>query len=443
MKKLLAILTVFLIVIIAVCAFAEPIFAFEYLSYEVGVKKTMDLKPILQGAELTGKVTYTWESDNPEIATVNNKGRVTGVGPGTTTIRVSVEDGAGASYSTSCEIHVLQMVEKITFDAKEVKVAVFHTLQLTPKVYPENASNPELVFSTSDKNSCWVNPKTGKISGVTGNTTCYVTAEATDGSGVKQKIKVNVQTFVIPEEYKQIEITERKTYYLYFDGLTDGHTFLADNYYFKYPKNQDVAYLGNHTGGDDNGWFGIAEKSVTNPDTNKKETKHMLRVEPYKKAGKISVTFYDSDTTWGRGFTKETIDIIVKPSAVYGKEAFPPMKYEEVLANPGEYTGKDTQLSGIVTSVDFREAGSNSTLQLVVATKGKDSNLVACVVKGRYAKVLKTDYQVGDKVTVYGAWDEPREIKTETGLSVTNLLLNIERINDDILNEDMVMQKRK
>ena len=84
-----------------------------------------------------------------------------------------------------------------------------------------------------------------------------------------------------------------------------------------------------------------------------------------------------------------------------------------------------------------------SVLRLVVATKGKDGNPVACKIMGSYAKKLQTDYKVGDKVTIYGAWEEPEEIKSETGLSLSNLLLKVERINDDILNDKMSMQRKK
>lgn len=441
MKKLFIVFAAIMLAVIVVYASAEPVFAFEYFSYDVGVKKSFELKPVLQGAELNGKATYTWESDNPEIATVSNKGKVTGVGPGTTTIRVRLEDAAGNAYSTSCEVNVIQLVEKIVFEEKEIKVGVFHSVTLEPKVYPENATNPKLAFSTDNKTACYVYKDTGKVEGKNGNQSCYVTAEATDGSGVKAKIKVNVQTFVLPVH--EIEITERKTYYLYFDGLTDGHTTLADGYYFKYPR-QDIAYLGNHTGGaDNNGWFGVAKETVTNEETKKKETKHMLRIEPYKKAGKITVTFYDHQTTWGRGFTKETLVIVVKPSAVYGKEAFPPLKYEEVAANPDAFTGQDAQLSGVITHIEYTDSGSKSALKLVVATKGKDGNSVTCMIRGRYANVLQSTYREGEKVTIFGAWEEPQEIRTETGLNISNLVLTVEKINDYILNEEMVMQKYK
>ena len=63
---------------------AEPVFAFDQLSYNVFVDKTLELKPIAQGIE--GKLKFSWESSNPAIVTVKG-GKVKGISLGSSSTK--------------------------------------------------------------------------------------------------------------------------------------------------------------------------------------------------------------------------------------------------------------------------------------------------------------------------------------------------------------------
>ena len=54
--------------------------------------------------------TYSWSSDNPAVATVDQNGKVTGISPGTAHIRATANDGSGTYGECECEV-----VESINF----------------------------------------------------------------------------------------------------------------------------------------------------------------------------------------------------------------------------------------------------------------------------------------------------------------------------------------
>ncbi len=430
MKKAMVLLAALLVSALLICAAgAEVVFAFESLEYTVSVRKFIDLKPILQGAELSKGAKYTWESEKPEVADVNNNGRVTAKAAGDVTITVTVKDTDDTSYTTSCMVHVIQPVTKIVCSEKEVKVASGYTKKLEMSVMPEDATNKQLRFTSSDPGICKVDDD-GMLKGITANKSCQITVEAMDGSGVKTSVKVKVKTFLIP--YDTIVLTERKTYELVLDSVSS----FSDNYCFRYKRN-GIFKVGNYGDGG-NEWYYIGtENDYKNPDTGEKERKDILYIEPVK-AGKQKLTFYDYDATWGVGGTKQSINIVVEPSAVYGSAAFPKLQYDQVTADPASFVGKTVYINGVITAI---ESTGSKSFRYIVATKGGTEQPVIAVMKEIFCSVA--NYNVGEKVEIYGVWQEPETTKTATGLTMTNPVVLIEKINDDIFNIDMRLQKAK
>lgn len=89
--------------------------------------------------------TLLWNSDAPQVATVNQQGVVTGNNVGKAVITVSTPDGL---YSSSCEITVIIAVEQVIFPQKEISVPVGYTMPLSVTVLPENATDKTVLYQS-------------------------------------------------------------------------------------------------------------------------------------------------------------------------------------------------------------------------------------------------------------------------------------------------------
>lgn len=131
----------------------------------------------------------TWESSNPNVATVNSSGYVTAKAPGTVTITCSATDGSGVK--ATCRITVIQPVKSISINnGQTIGVQFNQTRTLTASVSPADASNKKVTWSSSDPSVATVDSK-GKVT-TKGYGTCTITATATDGTGVKGTVKLRV-----------------------------------------------------------------------------------------------------------------------------------------------------------------------------------------------------------------------------------------------------------
>lgn len=100
--------------------------------------------------------TLTWESDNPSVATVSEKGVVTGIGVGTCTITAKSDQGPSAS----CQVTVSEAVLYSVSDFKQQPVGENFLLELT---------NAQVLFAYKDKN----NVQTAYLRDATGNIMLY------------------------------------------------------------------------------------------------------------------------------------------------------------------------------------------------------------------------------------------------------------------------------
>lgn len=99
-------------------------------------------------ADATNK-EVRWDSSNPNVATVSQDGKVTAVSAGTATISVVTLSG---NYAATCEVTVKNYpVTGICLDKKELVVLDGSAEWLTATVFPENATNKTVVWSSSDE----------------------------------------------------------------------------------------------------------------------------------------------------------------------------------------------------------------------------------------------------------------------------------------------------
>ena len=155
------------------------------LSLKVG--ETAALKGTVRTTSGTTYNDVEWVSSNAAVATVDSAGKVTAVGPGTTSILAVALDGT--EKNAVCAVSVTSELEKIELETS-VNVELNGTVTLTPTFIPANATNKTVTWASSDKTVATVSSKgvvTGKKAG-TANITC------TGANGASATCKVTVIT---------------------------------------------------------------------------------------------------------------------------------------------------------------------------------------------------------------------------------------------------------
>ena len=129
-----------------------------------------------------------WETSDPSVATVNQYGRVTGVGVGTCTVTCTSKEVNDVSASAT--VHVQQPVTKVSFTSSVLEVYVGETGQVHWVVEPSNATNPEVTLSSSNTKILNVS-QDGTVTPVKRGE-AYVYVASTDGSNRRARITVKV-----------------------------------------------------------------------------------------------------------------------------------------------------------------------------------------------------------------------------------------------------------
>ena len=134
----------------------------------------------------------TWSSDNPSVATVNN-GVVSAVSEGTATITVTTEDG---TKTASCTVTVTVPVTGVTLSQTQASLYYNRTpstLTLTATVTPDNATNKDVTWTSSNPSAATVN-QNGVVTAVAPGT-AVITATAADGNGANATCTVTVSRY--------------------------------------------------------------------------------------------------------------------------------------------------------------------------------------------------------------------------------------------------------
>lgn len=157
-------------------------------SSELTKGSTETLIPTILPVDATDK-SVTWETSNDKVVTVNN-GVVTAVGTGIATVTVATVDG---HYTASCSFTVKETeikVNSINITEQSLTLSPQQTYSLNVTVGPENATNKNLSWSSSDNNVATVG--NGIITAFNEGT-CVITASSTDGSQITASVSITVK----------------------------------------------------------------------------------------------------------------------------------------------------------------------------------------------------------------------------------------------------------
>ena len=163
----------------------------------------------------------TWESSDPDTATVDSMGRVTAHATGTVTITASIKDPVLTSnrlVKASCKVTIGRMAESIKTDADTVTLYEGETHQITAEVLPDDTTDKGLTYSCIRESIAKVSA-TGLITAVSEGTTT-VTLTAMDGSGITKDITVTVLPAIKTIDVYNGDITLQAgdTYTTYFNA---------------------------------------------------------------------------------------------------------------------------------------------------------------------------------------------------------------------------------
>lgn len=146
-----------------------------------------------------------WSSNNEEVATVDEKGEVYAHKSGTATITVTTYDG---SVSNSCEIIVAKPVAGVSIEPAEVEqTELGKTVQLTAKIQPEDATNKNVTWKSSNESVCMVSNSGELLTTGYGKTVVLATTE--DGNYVGTCIvtvseETGIDNTMVSSEVKEV-----------------------------------------------------------------------------------------------------------------------------------------------------------------------------------------------------------------------------------------------
>ncbi|MCD7953177.1 MAG: Ig-like domain-containing protein [Synergistaceae bacterium] len=135
----------------------------------------------------------TWSSDNPAIASVDQAGTIMALAAGSAKITAEAADGSGVNKSFTIT------VVKNTVSVKSIKITNApqslkegEAFQLSCEVLPEDATNKDLAWSSSNNKVAAVTGQSGEITALLAGE-AVITVEARDGSGIRDQFTLTVK----------------------------------------------------------------------------------------------------------------------------------------------------------------------------------------------------------------------------------------------------------
>ena len=163
---------------------------------------TAELK-VIPNPENAKEVELIWETSDESIVTVDQEGNIVAVKEGTAVITVKTADG---KYSATCTVTVVG--EVVAVEGVEIsgerEVRVGNTIKLTAKISPENATNKQVTWSSSNRRIATVD-QNGVVKGIREGTVT-ITVTTVDGQKVATyKITVKAAETQKPSEQQKPE----------------------------------------------------------------------------------------------------------------------------------------------------------------------------------------------------------------------------------------------
>ena len=153
------------------------------LNVAIGATEAVIVNTMQPGLEIW------YGSSNPEVVTVNDNGIITGLKNGRAVIYAYVVD---EGIELKCKVGVgnTPYITKIKPKKESVEIEKGDTHQIKLKVLPKKIDKSQVSYKTSNSSIASVTTK-GLVKAKKRGT-CYITVKTTDGSNLKEKIKITV-----------------------------------------------------------------------------------------------------------------------------------------------------------------------------------------------------------------------------------------------------------
>ena len=148
----------------------------------------------------------SWTSSDEAVAKVDENGKVTAVAPGKATITVTTTDG---DKTATCAVTVTPkpiLVKAIEINRTELTLVIGKLADLVATVTPADATNKNVVWSSSDEAVATVT-QTGRVEAIAPGT-ATITATAADGSGISASCEVTSESLTPGTPVSKIEIKD-------------------------------------------------------------------------------------------------------------------------------------------------------------------------------------------------------------------------------------------
>ena len=133
--------------------------------------------------------TLNWTTENYNVASVGSNGLVTARGEGKVLIWARATDGSGAGNYCVVTVNAPTKVSSIELSQTNAIMEIGETLSLTANVYPENAYNKSLSWTSSNTDIATVS--NGVVSAVSSGE-CEIKCSSTDGSNISASCHITV-----------------------------------------------------------------------------------------------------------------------------------------------------------------------------------------------------------------------------------------------------------
>lgn len=147
---------------------------------------------------------HTWTSENPQIATVDETGKVKGISIGTTRITATALANNATATCTVEVVDKIIAVTSVTLNSKEDTISVGSTTSLTATILPTTATDQNVVWTSSNNAVATVNENglvkglsvgsaniTASVGGKSGVCAVTVTEKSVDFSNIKFTVQAD------------------------------------------------------------------------------------------------------------------------------------------------------------------------------------------------------------------------------------------------------------
>lgn len=139
-------------------------------------------------------LSLSWATSDSSVATVSHNGTVTAINPGA--VQIFAISNANSEVKDFCEVTVIQPVKGIHLNTNAITLEEEESIQLVASILPENASNKNVNWTSSDVSVAMVSPDGTVYAIKPGQATIMATTE--DGGFVAlSKVNVKAKTVLV------------------------------------------------------------------------------------------------------------------------------------------------------------------------------------------------------------------------------------------------------